>query len=53
MANVDIGGNSKAAQEQRTRNTAKVKEAKIRQYVLEVDVEELLTNCRMGVKAKG
>src|SRR5204863_3039580 len=40
----DIGGNSKAAQEQRTRNTAKVNErrktaveAKIRQYVLEVD----------------
>ena len=28
-------------------------EAKIRQYVLEVDVEELLKNCRMGVKLKG
>jgi hypothetical protein len=57
---VDIGGNSKATQEQRKRNTAKVKEgrkmaveAKIRQYILEVDVEELLKNCRMGVKRKG
>ena len=57
---VDIEGNSKAAQQKRKRNTATAKEsrrraveAKIRQYVLEVDLEKLLKKYRMGAKAKG
>jgi hypothetical protein len=58
--NVDSEGNSKAAKDQRKRNTAKIKasrkltvESAIRQYILEVDIEELLKNYRMEVRGKG
>ena len=56
----DAEENCKAAQAKKPRNTIKLKESrkrsiesKIRQYVLEIDVEELLKNYRIGTKARG
>jgi hypothetical protein len=55
----DTKRNSTAAQKQTKRNTLQFKEARrsavesqFRQYVLEVDIDKLLRNYRMGLKGK-